>query len=638
MALIRLRDISFHVGQHKLLHKASFAVEKGERICLIGRNGAGKSSLFRIIQGDMNADEGLIEKAQDINIAALSQIPPTIADGTVFDVVALGMGEAGKLIAEYHDVSHQMAETFTDNLMSRLDRLQHKIETIDGWKLEQKVSAVISKMQLDPDIEFKTLSGGMKRRVLLAASLVTEPDLLLLDEPTNHLDIEAIQWLEDFLLDKKITLLFITHDRAFLKKLATKIIELDRGTLTEWPGNYETYLVRKQEALEEEERHNALFDKKLAQEEIWIRQGIKARRTRNEGRVRALKELRKQRQQRVERQGNVNMRIQDGERAGKRVIEMNDISFAFSDNGSENKIVDHFSTVLLSGDKVGVIGPNGVGKTTFLKLLLGQLKPDSGKVKLGTNLQIIYFDQLRSQLEENKTVIDNIAGGRESVEINGRNKHVISYLGDFLFAPDRARSPVHMLSGGEKNRLLLAKLFLQPSNVMVLDEPTNDLDLETLDLLEELISEYKGTLILVSHDRDFIDKVVTSTIVMEGKGVLNEFVGGYEDWLRQRELTAPQSNQATRHEAQNKIVSEANKAANTPAKTKKLSYKDKLALEKLPALIEKLENKIQLIHNNMNNSEYYKQEASVLADEKKLLEVMELELEQAYIKWDGLEN
>jgi len=634
MALIRLRDISFHIGQHKLLNRASFAVEKGERICLIGRNGAGKSSLFRIIQGEMNTDEGIIEKSQDLKIAALSQIPPSVGDGTVFDVVAQGMGEAGKLVAEYHDVSHQMAEAYTERLMSRLDQLQHKIETIDGWKLEQKVSAVISKMQLDPDIEFQTLSGGMKRRVLLAASLVTEPDLLLLDEPTNHLDIEAIQWLEDFLLDKKITLLFITHDRAFLKKLATKIIELDRGTLTEWPGNYETYLVRKQEAIEEEERHNALFDKKLAQEEVWIRQGIKARRTRNEGRVRALKELRNQRQQRVDRQGNVNMQIQGGDRSGKRVIEMNDVCFSFSDDGSEKKIVDHFSTILLSGDKVGVIGPNGVGKTTFLKLLLGQLKPDSGDVKLGTNLQVIYFDQLRSQLEEDKTVIDNIAGGRESIEINGHNKHVISYLGDFLFAPDRARSPVHMLSGGEKNRLLLAKLFLQPSNVMVLDEPTNDLDLETLDLLEELISDYKGTLILVSHDRDFIDKVVTSTIVLEGNGVLNEFVGGYEDWLRQRELTKSQ----TKNTERNKSTPKTDNAAPGTPKGKKLTYKDKLALEKLPVMIEELENKIKGLHAKMSDPDYYKQAASIIADGKQQLEALELDLEKSYKQWDELEG
>ena len=634
MALIRLRDISFHIGQHKLLNRASFAVEKGERICLIGRNGAGKSSLFRIIQGEMNTDEGIIEKSQDLKIAALSQIPPSVGDGTVFDVVAQGMGEAGKLVAEYHDVSHQMAEAYTERLMSRLDQLQHKIETIDGWKLEQKVSAVISKMQLDPDIEFQTLSGGMKRRVLLAASLVTEPDLLLLDEPTNHLDIEAIQWLEDFLLDKKITLLFITHDRAFLKKLATKIIELDRGTLTEWPGNYETYLVRKQEAIEEEERHNALFDKKLAQEEVWIRQGIKARRTRNEGRVRALKELRNQRQQRVDRQGNVNMQIQGGDRSGKRVIEMNDVCFSFSDDGSEKKIVDHFSTILLSGDKVGVIGPNGVGKTTFLKLLLGQLKPDSGDVKLGTNLQVIYFDQLRSQLEEDKTVIDNIAGGRESIEINGHNKHVISYLGDFLFAPDRARSPVHMLSGGEKNRLLLAKLFLQPSNVMVLDEPTNDLDLETLDLLEELISDYKGTLILVSHDRDFIDKVVTSTIVLEGNGVLNEFVGGYEDWLRQRELTKSQ----TKNTERNKSTPKTDNAAPGTPKGKKLTYKDKLALEKLPVMIEELENKIKGLHAKMSDPDYYKQAASIIADDKQQLEALELDLEKSYKQWDELEG
>ena len=632
MALIRLRDISFHMGTHKLLDKVNFAVDKGERICLIGRNGAGKSSLFRIIEGQMNSDDGLIERSQDLTVASLAQEPAGSEEGSVFDIVALGMGDAGKLIAEYHDVSHQMAENYTDNLMAQMDRLQQQIETIDGWKLEQKVSAVITKMQLDPDVQFQSLSGGMKRRVMLAAALVKEPDLLLLDEPTNHLDIDAIKWLEDFLIDQKISLLFITHDRAFLKKLATKIIELDRGTLTEWPGNYETYLVRKQEALEEEERHNALFDKKLAQEEVWIRQGIKARRTRNEGRVRALEELRKQRKARIEKQGNVSMQVQSGDRSGKQVVEMTDVSFAYPDK----KIVDHFSTLLLSGDKVGVIGGNGVGKTTFLKLLLGELKPDSGEVKLGTNLQVIYFDQLRSQLEEDKTVIDNLAEGRESVEINGAQKHVIGYLGDFLFAPDRARSPVRMLSGGEKNRLLLAKLFLKPSNVMVLDEPTNDLDLETLDLLEELISDYKGTLILVSHDRDFIDKVVTSTIVLEGDGKLFEFVGGYEDWLRQRESVSAVNKSAAKPDKFTETKKQA--ASSEEKKTKKLSYKDKLALEKLPGLIEELETSIESLQQKMSDPDYYKHEADAMSEDKNNLAKMETELEKAYQQWEQLED
>lgn len=631
MALIRLRDISFHMGQHKLLDKVNFGVEKGERICLIGRNGAGKSSLFRVIQGDMISDDGLIERSQDLKIAALAQEPSGSENGSTFDVIAQGLGDAGKLIAEYHDVSHQMAENYTDQLMNEMGRLQQQIETIDGWKLEQKVSAVITKMSLDPDVAFNSLSGGMKRRVMLAAALVTEPDLLLLDEPTNHLDIEAIKWLEDFLIDQRISLLFITHDRSFLKRLATKIIELDRGTLTEWPWDYETYLIKKQEALEEEERHNALFDKKLAQEEVWIRQGIKARRTRNEGRVRALKELRNQRKARVDKQGNVNMQSQTGDRSGKQVVELTDVSFAYGDK----KIVNNFSTLLLSGDKVGVIGANGAGKTTFLKILLGELTPNSGDVKLGTNLQVIYFDQLRSQLDEEQTVIDNLAEGRESVEINGVQKHVIGYLGDFLFAPDRARSPVRMLSGGEKNRLLLAKLFLKPSNVMVLDEPTNDLDLETLDLLEELISNYKGTLILVSHDRDFIDKVVTSTIVMEGDGVLSEFVGGYDDWLRQRSTL-----EAEKSSEKKTTVKDSNpsKKSNEQTEAKKLTYKDKLALEKLPGLIEELEANIETMQTKMSDPEYFKLDASVMAEDKTKLETMESELSVAYEQWEGLED
>ena len=631
MALIRLRDISFHIGQHKLLDKVNFGVEKGERICLIGRNGSGKSSLFRVIQGEMIADDGLIERSQDLKVAALAQEPSGSENGSTFDVIAQGLGDAGKLIAEYHDVSHQMAENYTDQLMNEMDRLQHKIETIDGWKLEQKVSAVITKMKLDPDMAFNSLSGGLKRRVMLAAALVTEPDLLLLDEPTNHLDIEAIKWLEDFLIEQRISLLFITHDRSFLKKLATKIIELDRGTLTVWDWDYETYLIKKQEALEEEERHNALFDKKLAQEEVWIRQGIKARRTRNEGRVRALKELRNQRKARVDKQGNVNMQTQAGDRSGKQVVELTDVSFAYGDK----KIINNFSTLLLSGDKIGVIGANGAGKTTFLKILLGELTPDSGDVKLGTNLQVIYFDQLRSQLDEDQTVIDNLAEGRESIEINGVQKHVIGYLGDFLFAPDRARSPVRMLSGGEKNRLLLAKLFLKPSNVMVLDEPTNDLDLETLDLLEELISNYKGTLILVSHDRDFIDKVVTSTIVMEGDGVLSEFVGGYDDWLRQRATLNTEKSSAKKVAVKNN--DQATKSSE-PAKAKKLTYKDKLALEKLPALIEELENNIEAMQTKMSDSEYFKLDASVMAEDKTKLETMEAELAAAYEQWESLED
>lgn len=631
MALIRLRDISFHMGQHKLLDKVNFGVEKGERICLIGRNGSGKSSLFRVIQGEMISDDGLIERSQDLKIAALAQEPSGSENGSTFDVIAQGLGDAGKLIAEYHDVSHQMAENYTDQLMTKMDRLQQQIETVDGWKLEQKVSAVITKMKLDPDVAFNSLSGGLKRRVMLAAALVTEPDLLLLDEPTNHLDIEAIKWLEDFLIDQKITLLFITHDRSFLKKLATKIIELDRGTLTVWDWDYETYLIKKQEALEEEERHNALFDKKLAQEEVWIRQGIKARRTRNEGRVRALKELRNQRKARVDKQGNVNMQTQAGDRSGKQVVELTDVSFAYGDK----KIINNFSTLLLSGDKIGVIGANGAGKTTFLKILLGELAPDSGEIKLGTNLQVIYFDQLRSQLDEDQTVIDNLAEGRESIEINGVQKHVIGYLGDFLFAPDRARSPVRMLSGGEKNRLLLAKLFLKPSNVMVLDEPTNDLDLETLDLLEELISNYKGTLILVSHDRDFIDKVVTSTIVMEGDGVLSEFVGGYDDWLRQRATLNTEKSSAKKVAVKNN--DQAIKSSE-PAKAKKLTYKDKLALEKLPALIEELESNIETMQAKMSDPEYFKLDASVMAEDKTKLETMESELAIAYEQWESLED
>jgi len=637
MPLITLKNLSLSYGSPPLLDAVNLHIDANERVCLLGRNGAGKSTLLRLINGEILADEGSVTIPSGIRIAKLNQEVPADLDGTINEVVAEGLNKAGKLLQRYYHLLHEMTlgnENSLDGgekLLHQLGECQHQLEAEGGWEISQRMEAVISKLQLDGDIDFNALSGGLKRRVLLARALVNQPDLLLLDEPTNHLDIESIIWLEKFLLDWKGSLLFISHDRVFLQKLATRIVEIDRGKLTDWPGDYPTYVHRKQKALEDEEKENALFDKKLAQEEIWIRQGIKARRTRNEGRVRALEELRRERAARRGVAGSANVRIQEAAKSGKIVLEADDISFAWDDN----PVLQGFSTTILRGDKVGIIGPNGAGKTTLIRLLLGDIQPQAGTVKLGTKLEVAYFDQHRAVLDEGKSVQDNIADGSDMININGKDRHVISYLRDFLFAPDRVRQPVKALSGGERNRLLMARLFSRPSNVLVLDEPTNDLDSDTLDLLEERLTEYPGTVLLISHDRAFLDHVVTSTIVFEGQGEVNEYIGGYEDWLRQSRPPATEPQKVKKLKS-GKPGNEPNK--NGGKSVNKLSRKERQELGKLPARLEKLEIQQKQLHDRMAQAGFYQQDIAEITRVQQQLAEFDAELEAVFKRWEELEE
>ena len=628
MALLRLKKVSIAFGTHSLLNKAEFQLEEGERVGLLGRNGEGKSTLMKIVMRQINADEGEVWYRPELRIAVLEQMPQLPDEESIYDVVAGGLGEIGEWIKRYHDLT--LETDFTDAVMHEMGDLQHKLDVHNGWQLQQRVESTLSKLNLPPETKIKGLSGGWKRRVSLAKALVVEPEVLLLDEPTNHLDLESIMWLEEQLVNFKGAILFITHDRSFLQKLATRIVDLDRGNLVSWPGDYADYLVKKAASLEEESTQNALFDKKLAEEEVWIRQGVKARRTRNEGRVRALESLRKERAQRRNLQGSTKLSMESGEQSGKKVVTVKDISFSYPNN----PIVKNFSTVIQRGDKIGLVGPNGTGKTTFLKLLLEGLKPDSGVVEQGTKLQVAYFDQLREELDLEISVADTLADGNDHVMINGEPRHVISYLSDFLFLPARARSPVKTLSGGEKNRLLLAKLFTKTANLIIMDEPTNDLDMETLELLEERLVEYDGTLIVVSHDRVFLDNVVTSVFVFEGEGVVNEYVGGYSDWLNYSQSKKKAQAKADKQEAK----LEVKKAPTTAAtKKKKLSFKEQKELDELPLLIETLEEKQTAVNSKMNASNFYQQEQDkvnfVLAE----LEDVEKKLEGVYQRWDELE-
>ena len=635
MSLIRLRDICLSFGTHHLLDHADLVIERGEKICLVGRNGTGKSTLLKILAGEIQADSGTIEKNTGVRIARLEQDVPDTGDGTVFEVVAQGLGKAGELLQRYQQLTEQFTVNHDDKLLDTLETVQKELEAHDGWDLQQRVDTTLSKLSLDGSLKFLALSGGLKRRVLLAKALVQDPDLLLLDEPTNHLDIDAIQWLEDFLQQYPGALLFISHDRAFIKRLANRIVDLDRGKLSNWEGNYDNYLRRKEEALHAEEKERERFDKKLSQEEAWIRQGIKARRTRNEGRVRALKAMRNEYAERRNTLGKANINANDAEKSGKKVIEAEHISYAYDGT----PIVKDFSTLILRGDKIGIIGPNGVGKSTLLKLLLGKLQPQSGSIQLGTNLEVAYFDQLRDQLDEGRTVRDNIGEGSDTVTINGQNKHVIGYLQDFLFTPERANTPVSALSGGEKNRLLLAKIFTRPSNVLVLDEPTNDLDIETLELLEEMVTNYSGTLLLVSHDRDFINNVVTSTLVFEGHGCIREYVGGYDDWLRQRPAATGGS------KASLAAAKPSPKPANTveppkadSAKPRKLSYKETRELEELPKRIESLEQEQEDLHSQLADPKFYQENPQNVQALQSRLEEVEQALESAFARWEALES
>ena len=624
MALITLREVVVSFGGQPLLDGLNLQIDAGERVCLVGRNGAGKSTLMKVLAGKITPDDGQIERQQGLVVTRLKQEVPHDTTGSVYDVVADGLGEQGEMLSRYHHASQKVATDYSDATMAELERAQHALEANDGWDASQRVDTMISRLELPADDEFSSLSGGMKRRVLLAQALVLDPDLLLLDEPTNHLDIEAINWMEEFLLNYKATLLFVTHDRMLLQHLATRIIDLDRGRLTSWPGNYATYLERKEAALEAEETANALFDKKLAEEEKWIRKGIKARRTRNEGRVRALKALRQEHSERRNRVGTANIKTQAAEASGKIVIELEGVSQRYGDKN----ILENFSTTILRGDKIGIIGPNGAGKSTLLKILLGKLEPQQGSVKLGTKLEIAYFDQHRAQLDAEKTVIENIGDGSDEIIINGQPRHVISYMQDFLFSPQRARTPVKALSGGERNRLLLAKLFTKPANMLVMDEPTNDLDVETLELLEELLIEYKGTLLLVSHDRAFINNVVTDSLVFEGNGQVNSYVGGYDDWLRQR--SQPESKPTT-------VKTDKSKPKATTAGTKKLSYNDQRDYDALPKKIEALDAELEQIQQSLSDPELYQKDADKVAELNSRVEAIEAELTQCYERWEALD-
>ena len=628
MPLITLQNVDFSVGGPLLLEKAELSIEPGERIALIGRNGAGKSTLLKLLSGDHKPDDGEVRVQQGVRVTRLEQEVPHGAAGSVFDVVADGLGELGQWLAEFHHLSH--AEVFDGDA---LGAVQAKIDAANGWGLDQRVEETLTKLELDGEAEFGRLSGGMKRRVLLARALVSAPDLLLLDEPTNHLDIEAIDWLEAFLKSWSGSVVFVTHDRRFLRALATRIVEIDRGQVTSWPGDWANYERRREERLNAQAQENARFDKLLAQEEVWIRQGIKARRTRDEGRVRRLKAMRNERSQRREMSGNVRMEAAQAENSGKKVIDVKDISFAFG----ERCMVKDFSTTILRGDRIGLIGPNGSGKTTLLKLLLGDLAPDSGEVVAGTNLQIAYFDQYRAVLREDWTAIENVAEGRDFLEVNGKRKHVHAYLQDFLFTPERARAPITRLSGGERNRLLLAKLFAQPSNLLVMDEPTNDLDVETLELLEELLADYTGTLLLVSHDRDFLDNVVTSTMVMEGEGVVGEYVGGYSDWQRYAAQRAAQAVAPVAAKPTTPVPAAAVAAPATPAK-RKLSFKDQRELEQLPAKIEQLEKDVEGLTAAMNDPAFYQRSAPDMAAHTQKLTAVQNELDAAYKRWEELDS
>jgi ATP-binding cassette subfamily F protein uup len=624
MALLWVNNISISFGGPMLLDGASLQIEPGERIGLLGRNASGKSTLMKLLAGVFPPDAGEIVRDKNVRLSAM---PQDIEDlpGTVYGVVASGGQAHLDMLHNYHELTQTLHSGDSDPaLMKKIEQVQHQLEMAGAWQFHQKVETVLNRTSLDENSEFNLLSAGLKRRVLLARALVSDPDILLLDEPTNHLDIDSILWLEEFLQNYDKTILFVTHDRTFLQKISTRIVEIDRGKLFSFSCNYATYLERRQAMQEAEESQWQAFDKKLAKEEVWVRQGIKARRTRNEGRVRALIQMRRERAERREREGSVRLSVSEGQASGRLVVDAEKISFAYDDA----KIIDTFSTKIMRGDKVGIIGPNGSGKTTLLKVLLGELPVSAGKMRLGTNIAIAYFDQLRAQFDEEKSIRDNIAFGNDTVLINGVPRHVVGYLQDFLFPPAQIVAPVSTLSGGEKNRLLLARLFCTPSNVLVLDEPTNDLDAETLELLEDRLLEYSGTILLVSHDRTFLNNVVTSTIVLEGEGRLQEYVGGYDDWLRQR---------AEIKEAVPK--EEKTKKEKQPKEKSKLSFKEIKEREELPRKIEKMEKEKSELMELLNSPDLYKtNNPARILDINNQLSVLEADLETAYDRWDELEE
>ena len=637
MALLNLSNAYLGFGDHPLLDHTELHIEPNERVCLVGRNGAGKSTLMKVLAGEIQLDDGKLTLEKDIVVTRLEQDPPRHVQESVFDYVAEGIAHLSDLLKQYHHISQQMQTDYSDELLTKLSHIQAQLEHNNGWQFENRIQDTLKLLELDPDKKLCELSGGWVRRAALARALVADPDILLLDEPTNHLDVEAITWLEDLLLNFKGSIIFISHDRSFIRKMATRIVDLDRGKLVSYPSNYDLYLETKAEDLRVEELQNALFDKKLAQEEVWIRQGIKARRTRNEGRVRALKKLREERRNRREVQGSAKIQIDQSTRSGKIVFDIENASYEVAGK----TLLKDFSATIQRGDKIALVGANGCGKTTFIKLLLGELQPTSGTIHCGTKLEVAYFDQYRAELDLEKTVMDNVADGKQDIEVNGVKRHVLGYLQDFLFPPKRAMTPVKALSGGERNRLLLAKLLLKPNNLLILDEPTNDLDVETLELLEELLTDYQGTLIIVSHDRQFIDNTVEECFFFEGDGVVNKYIGGYFD-AKQQQIQYHASLAANLQNVKKNepLAIEPVKAEKPKAEQKKvkLSYKEQRELEALPAQMEALEAEMEALQTEVNSADFFSKEASYTQAQLQKLAEAEMALEQAFERWEQLEN
>ena len=636
MALINLTGAYLSYSDAPLLDHTELHIEPNERVCLVGRNGTGKSTLMKVLAGEQKLDDGRLQVQQDVVVARLEQDPPRDAQGSVFDYVAEGVEKVAQQLKDYHDISLKIATDPSEQNLAKMARLQEALDHCDGWRFESRIHQVMEQLNLKEDMALSELSGGWLRKAALARALVSDPDVLLLDEPTNHLDVDTIRWLESFLKEYKGSIVFISHDRAFIRNMATRIVDLDRGILVSWPGDYDKYLEGKEEALRVEEQQNAEFDKRLAQEEVWIRQGIKARRTRNEGRVRALKALRRERAERREVMGTSRIQVDDVSRSGKIVFELENAGYEVDGK----VLLKNFTTTIMRGDKIALVGPNGCGKTTLIKLLLGELQPTTGTVRCGTKLDVAYFDQYRAELDPEKTVMDNVAEGKQEVMVAGKPRHILGYLQDFLFHPRRAMTPVKALSGGERNRLLLAKLLLKPNNLLILDEPTNDLDIETLELLEELLAEYQGTLLLVSHDRQFVDNTVTTCWMFEGDGQVSEYVGGYHDSRQQQEAVFA-TRAAQQPKAAAKPAEEAKPVAEKPRRTTatvRLSYKQQRELDELPALLEQYETRIAELQAEVENPEFFQkphQETSRVLNE---LAEVEQKLETAFERWEELEN